>query len=892
MRVFSPGRSARPGFYAVAASVTVLLGTGYVVASSALTGSSAPLETALAIARLGIELIAGFYVVSTILKCLDYLLAPSSSVTSQPFVAGPPGEMPRVAILYLCCDDYDPDALRSLCELEYPGHLELIVHDDGGKGPSSLDRRVRAVAEEAGMPVTIMRRPRREGGKAGAVNFVLDRIAARFDLLLMCDNDSTALDRRAIAKCVSHFQDPDVAAVQFRGRGLVRPEDPALVRHLARAIDVFDLFATHQDRHGMMPFLGHNGMVRMSALAEAGGLTAGFLSDDIDISVRWYLSGKRVVYARDIEFAERPPGSYKAFRMRARKWSFGCAQVMRRHAGAVLFTRRLAFARRAGLVEFVGFYAVQVLLAAYLVGAHIVAPLLVSSPHAATLAPEAIIAGTLVMTAIFLPTLAFCLKERRLSEWPGMAWTCCLVYGSTGLETSRGMISGLTRGRLEWIPTNGGITDRFLVARCWSEFGLGVALFIVPLARMPELLAMPVTHLFVANYLFSPIILASYQDGERRQFSLGPLRAGGLPLVVLCVLLAFATACLAATPALGAEVKVKGATVLVDGRPFQLKGIHYSPWPPGTGPGKDYSWPDENSVARDLDLIHSLHANTILVYDDAPADLFDQAAARGLMVMQAFPISWQQIRDDTYVSRRFEEIARRVEMVKGKPNLLAWVLGNEVTEWVYDQAGPEMLAARLGTLAERVRRADPVHPITHGNWPITKDLPLPFLDVVSFNLYPLWPREVVVRGYEEYIRDVLVPLAGGKPLWITEFGLNTLESSPEKQAETIQRCWAAIQRHTAGGVVFSFADEWWKNYDNPITRGKYWEREHAPDDEKAHDLDPEEYYGIMDDHRLPKPAFQTVTRMYGGASVPRVAYLAAPLALLLAYTVYLFTRRS
>ena len=65
-----------------------------------------------------------------------------------------------------------------------------------------------------------------------------------------------------------------------------------------------------------------------------------------------------------------------------------------------------------------------------------------------------------------------------------------------------------------------------------------------------------------------------------------------------------------------------------------------------------------------------------------------------------------------------------------------------------------------------------------------------------------------------------------------------------------------------GGVVFEFADEWWKNYDNPRRPGAYWDRQTAADDEKTHDQDPEEYYGVAQADRQPKPAFTVVQAMF------------------------------
>jgi len=112
---------------------------------------------------------------------------------------------------------------------------------------------------------------------------------------------------------------------------------------------------------------------------------------------------------------------------------------------------------------------------------------------------------------------------------------------------------------------------------------------------------------------------------------------------------------------------------------------------------------------------------------------------------------------------------------------------------------------------------------------------------------------------------------------ITEFGANSLEAKEEGQARLLSECWRGLQKaRVCGGVVFEFADEWWKNYDNPRTARDWWDRVAAPDDELRHDNDPEEYYGLVTAERRPKPAFAVVQHMfsndvpYSGRMVPAI----------------------
>lgn len=308
-------------------------------------------------------------------------------------------------------------------------------------------------------------------------------------------------------------------------------------------------------------------------------------------------------------------------------------------------------------------------------------------------------------------------------------------------------------------------------------------------------------------------------------------------------------------------MRVAGSTLVVDGQPFVVKGVHYGPWRPGTGPNGKYPYPSPADIDSDLALIAQLDANAILVYD-APDYVLDLAAKRNLNVLYTFTLDWWSVGGPQQSAIR-DRVVERVKALRSKPALLGWVLGNEVPSNVLDTRGDRVIAGAIEDLFDAVKQSDPAHPITHSNWPITRDLPLGFLDFVSFNVYPLWPPEVAARGFGNYVNDVLRPIAHGKPLVITEFGVNTLEASPEDQARILNDCWAGLRRaNVAGGVVFEFADEWWKNFDNPKRAGDWWNRQAAPDDEKRHDADPEESYGIMTAERTPKPAFFAVQQMF------------------------------
>ncbi len=261
-------------------------------------------------------------------------------------------------------------------------------------------------------------------------------------------------------------------------------------------------------------------------------------------------------------------------------------------------------------------------------------------------------------------------------------------------------------------------------------------------------------------------------------------------------------------------------------------------------------------------MIRDAHANTVLIYD-APPDVLDLAEQYGLKVVYCFALDWYSVGGPTQDAIR-ARLVERVTALRSKPALLAWLLGNEVGGHVLQTRGEGPIVAGLRDLYAAVKTADPHHPVSHANWPPARHLNLQFLDFASFNVYPLWPPEVVAMGFGRYVDTVLRPIAGEKPLLISEFGANTIEAGDDGQARLLRESWEGLlHAGAAGGILFEFADEWWKNYDNPARTSDWWTRLAAPDDELRFDQDPEETYGLVHADRTPKRAWHVVAEMFG-----------------------------
>jgi GT2 family glycosyltransferase len=779
--------------------------------------------------------------------------------------------LPPVGLIYLCCNDLDRGALFSLASLTYRGKLHLIVHDDSVSADQrrEVDQAVQELQRRTHHEVVLLRRPTKEGGKAGVTNYVLAQTAHLFEYFLLCDNDSTALDPHAIEKSLSYFEDPKIAIVQCRNIGIVDSNTCYANRLLSRSVDAFNVFLTAYSRFGWQPFVGHNGLLKTAAVMEVGGFTPGFFSDDLDLTVRLNLRGYKVAYAPEIQFGEKHPGNHSSYRRRSYKWAYGCVQTLRADCLAVLKSNKLTLAEKCTFLMFGGFYVGQTVLLLYLCATFLVAPFLLAGYSVNVGA--AFFAGSLIILTTFLPVLAYFVKDPVRRGSAGAVVMCGLVYGTTDFPTARGVWDCLRGSKSQWTPTN----VRSGENHSWGPFAealFGLVLLCVPLLTNFPMIYFPCFYLFAGKFLFGPAISLLYND-EQGQAS-GPIRPWKIAPVVTAVLLfAIPTALFMHVRASAGEVpgvKVRGKSLYADGKPFLVKGLHYGPWRPGTGPNKNYPYPAPELIDSDLKLIREMNVNTILVVDP-PSYVLDLAQKRGLKVLYSFTVNWWTLGTPQFASSR-EDIVKRVSDFRQKPALLGWILGNEIPNAVLEQRGEKPVRDGLLDLYTTVKEVDKEHFVTHSNWPITKDLDLPFLDVTSFNVYPLWPPEVVATGFGNYIQRVLQPIAGNKPLLITEFGANTLEAGEEGQARLLRSSWQGLKSAGAcGGVVFEFADEWWKNYDNPKRPGDWWDRKPAPDDEKQHDLDPEEYYGVMTAERQPRIAAIAVKEMFATSLATRAA---------------------
>jgi beta-glucuronidase len=310
---------------------------------------------------------------------------------------------------------------------------------------------------------------------------------------------------------------------------------------------------------------------------------------------------------------------------------------------------------------------------------------------------------------------------------------------------------------------------------------------------------------------------------------------------------------------------VRGEWLYVDGEPFLVKGIGYSPYRPGQVPGSDRV--DLAVMERDFQRIAAAGFNTLRTWSPLPPEALALAERYGLMVLQGLQVE----PNSDYTSRAFREallsvVRQEVERAQGHANVLAFLVGNEFLPEAVFQAGVPEIERLLKRASQAVKGADQTRLVSYANWSSLAFLDVSTLDLVCFSLHPHEPSNVSFTfGFRSYIEHLKRAVARERPLIVTEVGRSVSPVGrgkagdgglkPDQQAADVVTLWDDLfQAGSQGGVVFEWNDEWWKHADTATDA-----QTHEPDD-------PEEWFGLIefdsredrDGHE--RPLYQAVSR--------------------------------
>lgn len=326
-------------------------------------------------------------------------------------------------------------------------------------------------------------------------------------------------------------------------------------------------------------------------------------------------------------------------------------------------------------------------------------------------------------------------------------------------------------------------------------------------------------------------------------------------VLVACVLLCVAPFVMgmAATPAPRVHIRrdAKGHyQLIVNKRPFVVKGVCYNPIPLGANHQYNW-WQDEHKPwMADGKLMKKMGINTVRIYqpgDDPQAvkavirDLYEHYGIYTILGhwlgFWEYPCPFYG--DVSFQERIKKEVLDMVNEFKDEPGVLMWILGNEnnysclgrINPWSTDaiDAEPDPVKQRamrsriyysyVNAIARQIHELDPAHPVALGNGELigleeAKEV-CPDIDLIACIIY---------RGKTFGNLFNSLKMTFDRPVLLSEFGADAYDAAQLKEDQNIQAFflesqWRQIYQNLAGagagncvgGTMFEWTDEWWKH---------------------------------------------------------------------------------
>ncbi|MEF3168728.1 MAG: glycosyltransferase [Deltaproteobacteria bacterium] len=219
--------------------------------------------------------------------------------------------------------------IDAACRLDWPRHLlEIQVLDDSTDETCAIVDEAVTYWRGEGIPIQVVRRSQREGYKAGALAYGMGVSSAEYFAVF----DADFLPRPDfLRQLMPYFSNPDVGFVQARW-GFINETDSWLTRIqgvLLGAHFGMEQFLRH--RKGLfLNFNGTAGILRRTAIEDAGGWSPETVTEDLDLSFRMHLAGWKAVYVNDVEVPSELPPHLSGLINQQRRWAKGSIQTARK----------------------------------------------------------------------------------------------------------------------------------------------------------------------------------------------------------------------------------------------------------------------------------------------------------------------------------------------------------------------------------------------------------------------------------------------------------------------------------------------------------------------------------------------------------------------------------
>jgi len=300
------------------------------------------------------------------------------------------------------------------------------------------------------------------------------------------------------------------------------------------------------------------------------------------------------------------------------------------------------------------------------------------------------------------------------------------------------------------------------------------------------------------------------------------------------------------------HISIQGRNVLVNNKIFYMKGVNWNPVPVGRSHPPRYE-DFLNYAKQDAPKMRDAGINIIRTY----------ATVTHTDVLQIFVDHGIRVINPINPLNSYSQIKDIVDPLKNHDGIFMWALGNE---WNYNHCYMKDSGMSVDACAQKIREAsntiksrDSYHPITtiYGEVP-SKQLidSMPNVDAWGLNVYS---GDTLGNRFNDWSGR------STKPMYFAEYGADAYNAKIHREDEQAQayattKLVGEIKEHSTrnngpcfGGIIFEWADEWWK------APGSTWTQDVggiAPGGGPWPDFTfNEEYWGLVTIDRKPRDAY-------------------------------------
>ena len=217
--------------------------------------------------------------------------------------------------------------IDAVSAFDYPKekHDIQVLDDSTDETVDIIAEKIRSL-QNSGIQIQHIRRPKRQGFKAGALRYGLERARGQFFAIFDAD---FVPPKNFLKKSIPYFMmDPSLALVQARWGHL--NDEKSLITKL-QSIGINGHFMVEQSARSwnglFMNFNGTAGVFRKTAIEAAGNWQDDTLTEDMDLSYRMQLAGWKCRYLLGLVARAEIPENINAFKSQQFRWAKGSIQT-------------------------------------------------------------------------------------------------------------------------------------------------------------------------------------------------------------------------------------------------------------------------------------------------------------------------------------------------------------------------------------------------------------------------------------------------------------------------------------------------------------------------------------------------------------------------------------